>query len=118
MKLIKQTLADARPDTSPIFIGDVVKQNLVSDGDAASQRITAVTFRNGARNKWHRHATEQVLVTTDGHGIVADDQQELRVSRGDIVLIQPGERHWHGAQPGQDFTHLSILLPGETTIDE
>ncbi len=36
----------------------------------------------------------------------------------DLVLILPGERHWHGAQPGQDFTHLSILLPGETVIDE
>lgn len=118
MRLIKQTLAAAAPDTSPIFIGEVLRQNLVTEDDAASQRVTAVTFRNGAKNKWHRHSTEQVLVTTDGHGIIANEEQELRVSRGDVVLIPPGERHWHGAQPGQDFTHLSILLPGETVIDE
>lgn len=78
--------------------------------------MAAVTFKAGARNRWHRHSTEQVLVVTHGRGVVATDAEELRVTPGDVVLVQPGERHWHGAEPGADFTHLSILVPGETTI--
>jgi quercetin dioxygenase-like cupin family protein len=34
------------------------------------------------------------------------------------VLIPAGERHWHGAEDGTSMTHLSILLPGEMTIDD
>ncbi|HVL24259.1 MAG TPA: cupin domain-containing protein, partial [Thermomicrobiales bacterium] len=86
--------------------------------DAPSQRVTAVTFLDGARNAWHRHTTEQVLVVTHGEGIVANDEGEREIAAGDVVLIQPNERHWHGARPGRDMTHLAILLPGTMTIDE
>lgn len=109
---------NAPADTSPIFIGSVQRQELVTSDDAASQRVTMVAFRDGARNRWHRHTTEQVLVVTAGHGVVATDDRELEVATGDVILIEPSERHWHGARPGQGMTHLSILLPGEMTIDE
>ncbi|CAA9577372.1 MAG: hypothetical protein AVDCRST_MAG49-4391 [uncultured Thermomicrobiales bacterium] len=118
MKLVRQDLAAAVADQGPIFVGDVLRQNLVAEGDADSLRVTAVTFQDGARNRWHHHSTEQVLVVTAGRGIVATDEEELRVSPGDVVLVRPGERHWHGAEPGEDFTHLSILLPGELTIED
>jgi quercetin dioxygenase-like cupin family protein len=118
MKRITQDIARAAPDHSPIFVGDVLRQNLVADGDTTLLRVTAVTFQNGARNKRHHHAVDQVLVVTHGRGIVATDSEELHVSPGDVVLVTAGERHWHGAEPGQNFTHLSILTPGAVTIDE
>ena len=118
MKLIKQDPAAAAPNASPIFEGTVRTQNLVAEGDAALLRVTSVTFEDGARNKLHRHSSDQVLVVTDGRGIVATESDELRVGPGDVVLIPAGERHWHGAEPGQDFTHLSILTPGKMTIEE
>jgi len=106
----------AQPDRSPIFEGDVLRQNLVTEGDASLLRVTAITFRDGARNRLHQHASDQVLVVTEGRGIVATEQEELHVVPGDVVLIPRGERHWHGAEPGADFTHLSILTPGELTV--
>ena len=118
MKLIKQDLKSASSDTSPIFIGNVMRQNLVADDDAALLRVTAVTFQNGARNLLHHHAVDQVLVVTHGNGIVATESEELHITIGDIILITAGERHWHGAEPGKDMTHLSILTPGEVVIDE
>jgi len=118
VKLIRQDEGEAVPDGSPMFIGEVRRQNLVAEGDAALLRVTAVTFRDGARNRWHRHTTDQVLVVTAGRGIVATAEQEFRVGPGDVVLVAPGERHWHGAEPGGDLTHLSILTPGELTIEE
>ncbi len=118
MRIIRQDIERAEPNTSPIMVGEVVSQNLVAEGDAPNLRVTAVTFRDGAVNRWHMHSTEQVLVVTDGEGIVATETGEHRITPGDVVLIQPGEKHWHGAAPGQNMTHLSILIPGEMTIVE
>lgn len=118
MKIVHQTESAAKPNDGAIFVGQVLTQNLVTEDDAPSQRVTSVSFLNGARNRWHHHSTEQVLVVTHGRGIVADEHEEHRVAPGDVILITAGERHWHGAQVGEDFTHLSILLPGHMEFDE
>ncbi len=118
MKIVRQDIEWAKPNTSPIMVGEVVSQNLVAEGDAPSLRVTAVTFRDGAVNRWHTHSTEQVLVVTDGEGMVATETEEQAITVGDVVLIEPGEKHWHGAAPGRAMTHLSILIPGEMTIVE
>lgn len=108
----------AAPATSPIFIGDVVSQDLVPEGVADILRVTAVTFRDGARNKRHTHSTDQVLVATSGEGFVASDNETLPLRVGDVAFIEKNTPHWHGAGPGQDFTHLSILTPGQMQILE
>lgn len=118
MKIVHQTESAAVPNRGEIFVGDVLTQNLVTEDDAPSQRVTSVTFLNGARNRWHHHTTEQVLVITHGQGIVATGDDEHLVAPGDVILIPAGERHWHGARPGADLTHLSILLPGTMEIDD
>ncbi len=118
MKIVRRDIERANPNTNPIMVGDVVSQNLVAEGDAPNLRVTAVTFRDGAVNRWHTHSTEQVLIVTDGEGIVATETEERSITAGDVVLIQPGEKHWHGAAPSQEMTHLAVLLPGEMTIVE
>jgi quercetin dioxygenase-like cupin family protein len=100
-----------------MFTGKVLMQNLVAEGDAPSLRVTSVTFVDGCRNTWHTHTTEQVLVVTDGLGVVADSSGEREIVPGDVVLIDPNERHWHGAREGHDMTHLSILIPGEMKVE-
>jgi 4-carboxymuconolactone decarboxylase len=105
-------------DQSPMFIGEVTRQVMVSDDDADLLRVTLVAFKNGARNRLHHHEADQVLVVTEGRGIVATEGELLEVALGDVILIPAGERHWHGAAPGADFAHLSILTPGAMTIDE
>ena len=117
-RIVTQDLNESEPRSGAMFTGEVRGQNLVADGDAPSQRVTSITFIDGARNVWHRHSTEQVLVVTHGEGIIADANGERRIQPGDVVLIQPNERHWHGAAPGNSMTHLSILLPGTMTIEE
>lgn len=118
MKVVRHDPSRGNPDSDPIFVGDVTKQPLVTDGDAALLRVNSVTFKNGARNKLHHHAADQVLVVTHGRGIVATETDEVPIEAGDVVLIPAGERHWHGARPGEEMTHLSILTPGPLTIDE
>jgi quercetin dioxygenase-like cupin family protein len=118
MKRITQDLSLATPSPLPIFVGEVATQDLVCDADAELLRLASVTFRNGARNRFHTHTCDQVLVVTHGLGIVATESDELRVSPGDVILIPAGELHWHGAQAGSDFTHLSIVTPNEMQISE
>jgi 4-carboxymuconolactone decarboxylase len=37
--------------------------------------------------------------------------------KGDVVLIPPGQKHWHGATPDSAMTHIAIVehLDGKST---
>lgn len=51
----------------------------------------------------------QTLYVTDGIGYVArrgGDVQEIRP--GDVVYIEPGEEHWHGATAERFMAHIAI----------
>jgi quercetin dioxygenase-like cupin family protein len=98
-----------------IFVGRVALQTIIGD-EARDLRLTEVTFRDGARNKLHTHTTDQLLIVTAGEGIVATEHEERSVQAGDIAYIPAGERHWHGARPGTDMTHLAVLGNGKTYI--
>jgi quercetin dioxygenase-like cupin family protein len=98
-----------------IFVGAVDSQPIVGE-EARDLRLTEVTFKSGARNKLHTHTTDQILIVTAGEGIVATEHEERAVSAGDVAYIPAGERHWHGAKPGTDMTHLAVLGSGKTFI--
>ena len=104
--------------TNPIFVGSVSTQEVVDDALGELLRVTAVTFEEGAVNRPHRHTTDQVLVATTGTGFVATDDQHHPLAPGDVAFVPSGTRHWHGADPDTTFTHLSILTPGHTEIDD
>ncbi|HUR02217.1 MAG TPA: AraC family ligand binding domain-containing protein [Nonomuraea sp.] len=101
----------------PILVGHVETQDLVGE-EAAHLRMAAITFRDGARTRLHHHSFDQVLLITDGKGILASEAHQNHVSPGDVVFVPTGERHWHGAEPGASMTHVSITEVGETIIDE
>lgn len=97
-----------------IFVGDVSTQTPHPD----SQHLTVleVHFTDGARNRFHIHSTDQILIVTEGSGTVATRQEERSVGPGDVAFIPAGEEHWHGAKPGHDLTHWSITARAKTTI--
>ncbi len=64
------------------------------------------------RNKLHTHSTEQVLILTKGKESVATEKQERIVTPGDIILISAGEKHWHGATPDSEFSHIYVIRKG------
>ena len=117
MRIERPSPEKRQRNAGDIFVGDVDSQPIIGE-EARDLRLNEHTFRNGARNKLHTHTTDQILIVTAGEGIVATEHEERAVRAGDVAYIPAGERHWHGAEPGQDFTHLSILTPGAVTIDE
>ncbi|TAK22686.1 MAG: cupin domain-containing protein [Chloroflexota bacterium] len=101
----------------PLFIGAVQRQPIVGEEDSQTIRVTNVSFYDGAINKFHSHSFDQVLVMTEGEGIVqVQGEPERRITVGDIVFFKAGEVHWHGAAPGQNMSHLAIGGPGSTQI--
>ena len=68
-----------------------------------------VTFEPGARTAWHTHPLGQTLIVTSGFGRVQRlDSAIEEIRPGDVVWIEPGERHWHGASPATGMTHIAI----------
>jgi quercetin dioxygenase-like cupin family protein len=108
MKCARIDAAEGARSDNPIMVGDVFVQYLNPDSQQIS--VAVVSFPNGARNVFHTHAGEQVLVITEGEGIVASEDEELLVSAGDVITIPAGESHWHGARPDSSMVHLAIML--------
>src|SRR5215203_2957172 len=102
-------------NTGDIFVGAVHTKSVVGEQQGGEQlRLLSVTFSPGARTKMHYHTHEQVLVITEGRGILATEHEEHQVTPGCVVYVAPDERHWHGATPEFSMTHISINGPGET----
>lgn len=115
---IRLDRSQSAPSTNPIFVGAVSIQEVVNEALGELLRVTAVTFEDGAVNRPHRHTTDQVLIATSGAGFVATEDERYPLEPGDIAFVPSGTRHWHGANPTTTFTHLSILTPGHTQIDD
>jgi quercetin dioxygenase-like cupin family protein len=115
MRVLRVTKAGRERSDNPIFVGEVDYQTAVGE-ESRDLRLSEVSFKRGAVNKPHVHTTDQILVITDGEGLVATDEERHDVSAGDVALIPANTKHWHGARPGKDMTHWSILGNGKTTI--
>ena len=116
MKVIRKGDTAEAPATAPIFVGTVHARPLVDAATSQQVTVTLVRFTDGARNRRHTHTADQILYITDGTGIVANDAAEHAVTAGDIVHVPAGEVHWHGAAPGHNMAHLSILPPSRTEV--
>lgn len=113
MKVIRVSQVPPEPDKGPIFIGDVTRQNILTD--SPDYTLAMVNFAIGARNKWHTHSGDQVLFVTYGEGIVADERGEHHIHAGDIVHVVAGEKHWHGATDHSAMSHISLTKKGSVT---
>lgn len=119
------------PDSSmaKYFDGKVEIRKMITDALTKDFETFLVTFHDGSRTKLHYHETDQVLIATDGEGVVAVqtaarlDGDNLatvkldevhRLSEGDFVCVPAYKWHWHGAAKGNKFSHLQIKRPGKT----
>ena len=91
------------------FTGKAWIKNLVAANDTFNTVIANVVFEPGARNHWHTHPGEQILIATDGVGYYQEKGKPIQtLHKGDVVQIPPDVVHWHGASPDIEFTHIAI----------
>jgi quercetin dioxygenase-like cupin family protein len=115
MKIVKIGKVKKEPHSGKLFTGSVTMQPIIGKELNSDLVISQVNFGPGVRNKFHSHSREQILIVTKGKGIVATEKEHITVSMGDVVLIPPGEKHWHGAVAGYKFSHLYIMSPDSKT---
>jgi quercetin dioxygenase-like cupin family protein len=98
------------------FTGTVWGDSVLAETDGVL--INSVSFAPGARTHWHRHGGGQVLIVTSGAGMVYDRADEGgEIATGDVVFIEPGVEHWHGAGPDSPLVHLAISLHGHEWLE-
>lgn len=111
------------------FDGKVEIKKMITDALTKEVETFLVMFVDGARTKLHYHDTDQVLVATNGKGIVVlqtgvkmDNDTTATVKmdevhyleEGDFVCVPASKWHWHGAVKGSSFAHYQIKKPGKT----
>ncbi len=93
----------------------VWRQPILDPDDSNNFNFAIVAFDAGSRNKFHKHSGDQILVITEGTGTVANDDESLTVTEGDVVLIPARENHWHGAPGETSMAHITITVKGSET---
>jgi len=116
MKIVTLSAVPSEAVNAPLFTGgEVSRQTPFVPDDLTSLNFGVVSFGSGSRNKMHRHTSDQILIITDGTGMVATPDEERTVTAGDIILIPANEDHWHGAPGSTPMTHITIQAKGSTT---
>lgn len=91
------------------FSGTVRIDPLFGANVPARAAGNAVTFEPGARTAWHTHPLGQTLIVTFGCGWVQREGGPIELIRpGDVVRVEPREKHWHGATATTAMTHIAI----------
>src|SRR5437762_2407579 len=71
MKVVRMTDLPREPAASPLFTGQVFRQSIVDPAESTSFNFSIVNFSAGSRNKFHQHTSDQILIVTEGTGVVA-----------------------------------------------
>jgi quercetin dioxygenase-like cupin family protein len=102
------------PVAAQYFVGTAWLKMLLSPDANTNCSIGDVMFEAGARNNWHTHPGNQILIVTQGVGYYQEEGSPIReIHVGDVVNILPGIKHWHGANPEGRFSHLAININTE-----
>lgn len=111
MKVVRNTEHEVGANesaTGTAHLGRVLKR-----GEDGSMGVAVVRFEDGARTFWHVHPGEQILYVIEGECRIGNADGEQAVLRvGDCVHIPAGEKHWHGATPGNNMAHISVTTIG------
>jgi len=116
MQIQRNGSQPSNPGPSDWFTGAVRIDSPFKGSDPARVSGAIVTFEPGARTAWHTHPLGQTLIVTAGLGWTQREGGPVEEIRpGDIVWIEPGEKHWHGASPTTAMTHIAIgeILEGK-----
>jgi quercetin dioxygenase-like cupin family protein len=118
----KSNIRQVAPDQSMLqyFEGRVEIKKMITESLTKEVEAFLVTFFDSARTKLHYHETDQILIATEGKGIVVlqtgvkmDNDTTATVKmdevhyleEGDFVCVPAWKWHWHGAVKGSNFAH-------------
>lgn len=96
------------------FYGKAFMNLFLGFGHPSGCSVGNVSFGPGAHNDWHIHYGYQVLMVTAGEGYCQEwGAPARRLKAGDVMVIRPGVKHWHGAAKDKGFVHIGMILNEE-----
>ncbi len=103
------------------FNGNVIIREILGEGNSSEQELYHVTFQNGALTTLHYHESDQILIATNGKGVVGliqgtsitrfeigNNDLIFLDKEGDTVCVPANRLHFHGAVNGNTFSHIAI----------
>jgi quercetin dioxygenase-like cupin family protein len=109
MHITRNGSQPSKAGPSDYFTGSVRIDSSFQRSSPARVSGATVTFEPGARTAWHTHPLGQTLIVPSGLGRAQRAGGAIEDIRpGDVVWIEPGEKHWHGASPTMAMTHIAI----------
>jgi quercetin dioxygenase-like cupin family protein len=115
MTIFRTADTPARPVDATSFVGPATTKLLASADEGAAVHVYRVAFDPGGRTNWHTHSGPQWLFIIEGRVRVQQwGHPAVDVGPGDAVVFSPGEKHWHGACPGSQGTHLAVNINVKT----
>ena len=123
----KESIGTIKPDKVLLsekrnyFVGKVILHDISKVIDVKDQKVYYAGFRNGARTKVHYHEGGQILLVTQGKGILvlykgSKKRKKIGIKPisktllkiGDVVYIPKYALHWHGAIKKKNFSHIAF----------
>ncbi len=115
MKIFRLADVSSQPADAKTFTGRVQTTRLASDAAGVPVHVYRVAFDDGGRTNWHTHSGPQWLFIIEGRVRVQKwGEPAQEIVAGDAVVIQPFEKHWHGAAPGSRGTHIAVNVNATT----
>jgi quercetin dioxygenase-like cupin family protein len=94
------------------FTGEVWLRGTLAADDGTN--VGVVQFSPGARTHWHRHSGGQFLYAVSGRGRVRTrGEAGHSLEPGDVVHVDPGEWHFHGAHRDAPLLHVAVNGAGD-----
>ena len=116
MKIFSLSTLDSEPSDPKTFVGQARLTRMNDAADRPHTNVYRVAFEPGARTHWHTHTGPQLLQGIEGTCRYQKDGGAVREADvGDLIAIEPGERHWHGAGPDGPMIHVAINIDAKTS---
>ena len=116
MKIFRAAETSSEGGDPKTFTGDVIRTTLASDNAGTPVNVYRVEFRRARVPTGIPHDGPQWLLVVEGRIRVQKlGEPATEVVAGDAVVIQPGEKHWHGAAALERGVHLAVNVNAKTT---
>ena len=126
----KITISKLKSDKSLVkskkryFVGDAWLNDISVKLKIKGEKAYLANFNNGARTKVHYHQGGQILVVTQGKGMLVLYKKtdikkdtvkitkfsQTALEKGDVAFIPKNTLHWHGALKGTNFAHIALNI--------
>ena len=116
MKVFTLETLDSEASDPQTFAGKARLTRMNKAATKPNTNVYRVEFEANARTNWHSHSGPQLLQVLSGIcKFQTNGGPVQKAVAGDLVSIDPGERHWHGASSSGPMTHVAINIDSTTS---